>query len=398
MTVSLSVHTAHTTERAVASAEMDFLIRIARRIAGGEDGEAWVASGTGLDWSRLLDLAGGHAMLPLLGRWIERSGTPVPAEAAAELAERTAGARQRSLLLIAELLRVLRVLDLAGVRAVPYKGPLLAAEVYGDPTLRPSVDLDVLVREDEVDAALGALAVAGFRPAAALSPQQRRLLRVGGHAEGVVSSSGLAVEVHWRIAQRAFIPRLRHEQLWTRLRSARLAGHPVPGLAVEDQFIALSVHGAKHLWLRLEWVTTLSVMLRREHVDWDLVVARAAEWGLLRIVLLSASLANTLLGTPLPPALREPLRTDSVLGRRASRVADDLRSGVPHTLGRSLRFQLANRDSIRDTLRLLAATLAHLSPEDVAAVDLPPSLTPMYHLLRPLRLLTRAAGFPAGRP
>src|SRR5262249_28128936 len=53
----------------------------------------------------------------------------------------------RNLLLAHELLRVIDLLGANGIRAIPYKGPLLASQVYGDLGLRLFSDLDILVHE-----------------------------------------------------------------------------------------------------------------------------------------------------------------------------------------------------------------------------------------------------------
>ncbi len=47
--------------------------------------------------------------------------------------------------LTAELIRVLDSLDAAGIRGLPFKGPVLAQTAYGGVGLRRFLDLDVLV-------------------------------------------------------------------------------------------------------------------------------------------------------------------------------------------------------------------------------------------------------------
>src|SRR5438067_2363962 len=52
----------------------------------------------------------------------------------------------RNLYATGELHRLLDVLADAGIAAMPWKGPALAAQLYGNLALRPFLDLDVLVR------------------------------------------------------------------------------------------------------------------------------------------------------------------------------------------------------------------------------------------------------------
>ena len=62
-----------------------------------------------------------------------------------------------------------------GITAIPYKGPALALQVYGDLKLRSFVDLDVLVRRSDAARAGTLLAARGYRPHLQLSPAQESI-------------------------------------------------------------------------------------------------------------------------------------------------------------------------------------------------------------------------------
>ena len=57
---------------------------------------------------------------------------------------------QRNMLMSAELIRIMKLLEDNGIEALAFKGPTLAQMAYGDITLRQYVDLDVLVDEKDV--------------------------------------------------------------------------------------------------------------------------------------------------------------------------------------------------------------------------------------------------------
>ncbi len=61
------------------------------------------------------------------------------------------------------LLMLLDVFSRHGIPAVPYKRPLLGATLYGNLTLRPFCDLDVIVRKCDVRIAKELLIAQGFR-------------------------------------------------------------------------------------------------------------------------------------------------------------------------------------------------------------------------------------------
>ena len=105
-----------------------------------------------------------HGVLPLLLRGLERQpGFAVPEAVRGQLRERYRQNARHNLLLTGELLRVLGILDSAGIAAVPWKGPLLAETVYETSHCGCSGDLDVLVPRRDTHTARELLGQAGYR-------------------------------------------------------------------------------------------------------------------------------------------------------------------------------------------------------------------------------------------
>src|SRR5262249_51054068 len=97
------------------------------------------------EWARLIRLAERHAVRPLLWKRLEANAEGLPLPVRARLTEAAELNARQSLRLTGELLRVLALLEERGVRALPYKGPMLSAEVYGDLGRREFLDLDILI-------------------------------------------------------------------------------------------------------------------------------------------------------------------------------------------------------------------------------------------------------------
>src|SRR4051812_41289168 len=126
------------------------------------------------DWPSALRIARDQGLDALLVRALDEGGATesvlVPArDAIATSTARTLG-QQRL------LARVIGALDAAGVPALPYKGPALAMQLYGDPTLRASVDLDVVVPLAAYDTARNTLISLGLAPRGGHSARQERTL------------------------------------------------------------------------------------------------------------------------------------------------------------------------------------------------------------------------------
>src|SRR5260370_9580765 len=131
-----------------------------------EDGAAQrirALGGSDLDWEYLQALAVEHGVVPLLSlRLHDLAGDVVPAERLRRLHELSKSSLFLNLSFTAELFRVLEIFRAAGIPAVPYKGPVLAAQAYGDPALRVFSDLDLFLRHRPAACACGLLDEQGF--------------------------------------------------------------------------------------------------------------------------------------------------------------------------------------------------------------------------------------------
>ncbi len=115
------------------------------------------------EWLEIDRMAREHRLRPLLhasgaaGRW----NTPAPICAAWQAAYRRAALialRQR-----ADLIRIARLLDGAGIAGSALKGGSFVWEAWFDPALRPMRDLDILLGEADANRAYHLLREAGYR-------------------------------------------------------------------------------------------------------------------------------------------------------------------------------------------------------------------------------------------
>src|SRR5690242_12240903 len=101
----------------------------------------------GVDWHKLNSLASHHGVIPLLyTRLTELPAGLVPEDVLAQLASEFRRNTVRNLYLTRELVRILKAFVDEGIPVLPFKGPLLAQQAYGNLGLRVFADLDLLIR------------------------------------------------------------------------------------------------------------------------------------------------------------------------------------------------------------------------------------------------------------
>ena len=196
------------------------------------------------DWTVLMDAAFDHGILPLLHRHLNALAQRHPSVVPEWVLEQLRTAHQelaaRSLMLTAELVRVVTALAGASIPALPYKGPTLAALVYGDVALRQFIDLDILVSLREFDAARDTMALLGYAPEHAMSATRARRFSSTGHEESFVSQTA-RVELQWRLADAYYGAKVSFDDMWPGRRSMTFAGTDVMTLGAEDLLLALCV-------------------------------------------------------------------------------------------------------------------------------------------------------------
>ncbi|HXZ28456.1 MAG TPA: nucleotidyltransferase family protein [Terriglobales bacterium] len=346
---------------------------------------------TPLDWELLLQAAELHGLEPLLcWNLAENAAEVAPAVVVERLKVRFARHARSNLLLAGELLRILHGLEAAGIPALPYKGPALAAGLYGDLSLREFSDLDILVESGHVPAARDLLLAAGYRPQIELSAQQQSAYLRSGCELGFVGREGaVVVEVHWRIAPRHFATEPAVDEFLRRAQPARLGEEQVRTLCPEDLLLVLALHAGKHLWRGLGWICDVAQLLRRSpDLDWGAVEQRAGTLGLRRLVHLPLHLARELLDAPLAAGPAAAIDADAELQLLAREV---LQRPLVESVGTEWsvadhRFFLRARERRRDRMRYLLRLAVTPGAAEWQSVRLPAFLFPLYPAVRLARL------------
>jgi len=296
---------------------------------------------------------------------------------------------RRNLWFAGELARIARHLDAKRIRAVPYKGPLLAECVYGDLALRNFSDLDFLIAPADLERGKQALAELGYRPSDTYRSEIERFWLRFGYERAFDGPAGkYLVELQWRILPRFYAVDLPTEELVQRAVTASIGGQSVPTLSPEDLLLVLCLHGAKHLWMRLIWISDIAETVRSQKINYDVVVSRARALGITRILGVSFWLAQHVRETVLPKIAEEIINTDAQVKALGQLFADRLQRSATYDFESSGYFRLIMKLRERQLDRWSYLWRLAWTPgqADLASVRLPEPLFPLYRAVRMTRL------------
>jgi hypothetical protein len=345
-----------------------------------------------LEWEYLLATATRHGVIPLLYQGLKTvSFAGVPEEAQKQLQGQFLENAQWSLHLSSELLTILTLLESHGIRAVPLKGPALSELLYGSVARRQFVDLDLLVRREDFRRIKELLVSHGYRPDLLLTKDQENLLLRSYYHQGFFhEAKGVLVELHWEIIRFFLSLPSYSEALWGRLERRSLLGKEVLSFSPEDLLLILCLHAAPHCWSRLAWVCDVAALIGRPGgIDWERLMEVAEKSGAGRMLFLGLALAQDLLAASLPPMVCQRMEADETLKMLVKEVHERLfpPPGYEPGIIRDTLFHVKLRETPREKIRHCLHTLFSPAFDDFLLYSLPPCLSPLYYLLRPVRLL-----------
>src|ERR1044072_1236129 len=338
-----------------------------------------------MDWEYVLTTARAHGLLPLLQKHLP--GTAVPGHVLSRLKQEAVANSQTMLHLVGKQLRIYKLFQEHGIQVAIFKGALLAQMAYCEMSLRQAGDIDLLIRRPDFATARLLLESLGYEMSPRLTHAQLAShLSNNCEIQFMRDEWFTVVDLHWDLAPRSFVFGLKADEVMSRLQSVSLAGTNVETFDAEDLLLYQAMHGAKHLWRRFEWITSLAESLRATpEVDWDTLITRAAKAHATRILALGLRLVEQFSDVPVPIV--------AFIDRAASmqRMAAGIRAQIFNNLGYAdstetnlynLRIMDRKRDAFVSALRsIFVPTLP-----DWQALALPSSLHALYYAYRPLRL------------
>ncbi len=368
--------------------EFQLLLECAR--ISDETGRLSELAASVTDWEWTLSEANRHGLIPAMFLALSRVGE-LPRDVASRVESNAREQMLHGLVLTARLFEVSSMLEAAGIDCIPYKGPTLGALAYGNPAFRPSVDLDILVRPDQVRQAKDVLLTAGFKPASYIEDHREHLLlNCICEYEFTSADGSYTVEIHWKVLSQEFGFNFPDHQVWTRTQNVSVGGKSLRTLGNEDLLLALAAHGTRHLWNRLLWIVDIAQITARRSIDWDLLVERANEYRVRRMLFLALSLAHGLLQAPIPGEVLRLIRKDASVRRLHRTVTEDCLHD-PRVLDRTSRhkFLLSSLERWQEKFRYIRQVALTPQVGDLIGTDHTAVSTAMLPWLRLRSILGR---------
>jgi hypothetical protein len=198
------------------------------------------------------------------------------------------------------------------------------------------------------------------------------------------------VELHWQLSPGYLAPATDVEALRKRLVDVYPGGRKMKTLSPEDYLVYLCIHGAKHLWERLSWLTDIATLISKERsLDWDFVTHEVNRQKSDRMFFLGIQLAKELMSISLPRVIEEQITGVARIGSLTASSKKWLLTSYGSYPGfqEKILYRLKLHSGWRERIKYVVLGATAPNTMDWAFIDLPESLSFLYRFARPIRLL-----------
>jgi hypothetical protein len=287
--------------------------------------------GEAIEWGRLIGLVEKHRIEVLIYlRLAACFSDVVPGDVMARLAKVYQAQQWHTLYMLSDMSKTLARLTAAGIAVMPLKGPVVALTVYENLYARRYKDIDLLIHQADLERATAVLVAEGYTLAdwvdepLKISSEFYESQHLTFVRLDMTHAAAVQIELHWSIP--TGFDSFAHDsaRLWGLARPIQTGGASAAGsttgsfqflgLPDEETLILLCIHGTKHMWMGLHWVSDIAAYLRRaERVEWGSLLAAAEVRRIKRLVLVSLLIAHHVYGAPLPAVVTAAAAADPLV-------------------------------------------------------------------------------------
>ena len=173
-----------------------------------------------------------------------------------------------------------------GIRMLSMKGPLLSMELYGDPGMRTSKDLDLMVSPEDLSRAGEVLKGLGYEleqnPCATTPLRHKYYNLIENEKHEVYFRGEICIELHW---QHDYQTEQSFDDLWERREERPFMGVKTAVMGADDRYPALFIHAAEHGFMRLRWLLDLYELQKKPGFSWERLFGLMEQQGVGAVLL-----------------------------------------------------------------------------------------------------------------
>ena len=358
-----------------------------------------------LDWDYWLDLVKYHGIAPLIYCSFKRNIPElIPPDVLSNLENYYRQNAVSNLALSHELIKITNILKSHNIKAIPYKGPVLAEYLYQDIALRCSADIDLIVSESDVYKVKDILVKAHYKFPCVANNHLKLNPPLEWQSEYLMTTDNqkILIDIHQKITANDFFCPLSMSYIWEKLTEINFLNQELPFLDKNKLFLILATHGTKHCWELLSWLCDLATLITiQKDIDFEKILFIAEQISQYRIVLLTFSLCQKLFLIQIPAQIQDKINQDPEINKLTSKSIHNIFNSKFNWEEKSFEdrffdkfwFYLQLQNTYQGKFQQVLSMIKFLiSPNlrDWYFYPLPPKYYLFYYFIRPFRLTSKS--------
>jgi len=345
------------------------------------------------NWEELISMASRHGILPLVYKTLKIKELAIDTEVLRELKNRYLNISKKNMLMSAELIRIMKLLNDHNIKALAFKGPTLSQMIYGDITLRQYGDLDILVNEEDVYKAGTLIYKNGYTTLHSIKILKNKVCLDTAKDFSFISKSKVHTELHWRLFEKKYNISIFSSLHKEKYQKIIIQGKDIQTLQNELLLVYLCLHAAKHTFERIEWICDIDRLIRLQNINWDDTIILAKKSHSKRAFYLALSLSNKFFHTPLPPTIKITIKNDTIKLLEIitlKKLQKDTKNKIHNKFKKNIQnflYQSKLYDTKLYILNFYISLIFKISAMDCYTYRLPNHLKYLYLIFRPFRLI-----------
>lgn len=275
-----------------------------------------------LDWNYIIGCSIKQGISPLFYWNLKKinNGKDVPSEIMKNLEKIYYSNLARNMLLYDELSKILTAFKKAGIDTIVLKGAFLAEEIYKNIGLRPMSDIDLLIKEKDLQKAKKELTELKY---SATSVHQTKLHEqfqtvLDNELSFINHNIKIAIDLHWDI-QSPYIPyKVDINKFWNNARLIKITGVETLTFAPEDLLQHLCLHMDKHISISsspaakpLRDYCDIAEVTKyyKDEINWDYFLQSSKGYGIEEPIFQGLFIAKKYFGAFVPKNVLSELKT-----------------------------------------------------------------------------------------
>lgn len=271
--------------------------------------------GPDINWAYFLEKARREKVSSLVYNFFSKNGDIkrfVPENVLAELKGIYYSTAGRNLLICRTLEDISDKFKNEGIRFIIFKGLALAEAVYQNVGLRPSGDLDILVKIQDLPKADRILEVLGYKKPFMLKDFSRISFSAYRNSFLYDKPDASPVHIHlfWHIINlypyaKDIVTKIDMDKIWEAAVGIEIGDRKALTFSLPHQIIYLCLHALTHLYKPFILLCDINEIasLEKERIDWDMLVTEAFNFGLSKYVYYGLYFAAEILGADIPHSI-----------------------------------------------------------------------------------------------